>query len=195
VRAYLARYGPSRGVGELVELLASPDRLVREHDRFDRLTPFLRALFRDELHPLAIAEEADGELGFEAWFHLLPGTDVARAAERLLGDSRRLGVAVSPVREFGAGPASPLDHADYATLERAVAERFPAVAVGPYFLPWAMTDAHHFRAAGIPSYGFSPFPVVVFDTTGVARANERMQLPAFRAGVELYRDAVRRLTD
>jgi acetylornithine deacetylase/succinyl-diaminopimelate desuccinylase-like protein len=195
VRRFLASYGATRGVPMLVELLAAPDRLVRERDRFERLTPFLQALLRDEAHPLGIVQGEDGELRFDAWLHLLPGGDVAAAAERLLGDSRRLGVAASPLREFGVGPASPVDHDDYRLVESTVAERFPGVAVGPYFLPWAMTDAHLFREAGLPAYGFSPFPVVVFDTVQIARENERMQLPAFRVGVELYRETVRRLLD
>ena len=89
--------------------------------------------------------------------------------------------------------ASPTDSADFRTLAGAVGDAFPRAPVGPYFGPWAATDARLFRRAGIPSYGFSPFPVVVFDTVQIARPNERMQLPAFRAGVRLYRETVRRL--
>ena len=74
-----------------------------------------------------------------------------------------------------------------------VGERFPAVLTGPYFLPWAATDSRYLRERGIRAYGFSPFPVVVFDTLQMGKANERMQLPAYRAGITLYREAVRQL--
>ena len=44
-----------------------------------------------------------------------------------------------------------------------------------------------------PTYGYAPFPIVVFDTTQIGKANERMQLPAYVAGLALFRDTVRRL--
>jgi hypothetical protein len=47
----------------------------------------------------------------------------------------------------------------------------------------------------VRAYGFSPFPLVVADTTQIGLANERMQLPAFRSGVDLYREVVRRLLE
>ena len=50
-------------------------------------------------------------------------------------------------------------------------------------------------SAGIPSYGFSPFLVTVTDTMGIARANERMPLPGFVQGVEIYRKLVRELAE
>ena len=195
VRRFLASYGPSRGHERLIALLRSPDRLVREANRFARLTPFLQALFRDEAWPLPVVAAPGGGYQLDVWLHLLPGTNAESAAERLLADSRTLGIAATPLRRFEAGPASPIDHPDFARIERTIAERFPGVAVGPYFLPWAMTDAHLFRAAGIAAYGFSPFPVVVYDTVQIAKANERMQLPAFRTGIELYRETVRQLLD
>ncbi len=74
-------------------------------------------------------------------------------------------------------------------------ERFPGVPVGPYFLLQSRTDAQRYRTAGVRAYGFSPFPIVVADTTLIGRPNERMQLPAYRQGVELYREAIRRLLD
>jgi acetylornithine deacetylase/succinyl-diaminopimelate desuccinylase-like protein len=64
------------------------------------------------------------------------------------------------------------------------------VPVGPYFLPWTATDARYFREAGIRAYGVSPFAVMASETTGIARTDERMQLPAYVAGVELYRRLV-----
>ena len=79
--------------------------------------------------------------------------------------------------------------------ERGEQAEQPEVAVGPYFLPWTATDARFFRAAGLPTYGFSPFPLTVTETLQIALPNERMQLPAYVAGVALYRELVARLAD
>ena len=91
------------------------------------------------------------------------------------------------------GLASPLDHPDYAAVVASVRERFPETPVGPFFLVQAMTDAQRFRSAGIRAYGYSPFPLVVHDTLQIARPNERMQLPAYRVGIDLYRQTIARL--
>ena len=40
---------------------------------------------------------------------------------------------------------------------------------------------------------FAPGPVVVFDTVQIGKANERMQLPAYVAGIALYRETIERL--
>jgi acetylornithine deacetylase/succinyl-diaminopimelate desuccinylase-like protein len=195
VRAFLAAYAPTRGSGRLTELLAAPDRLPRERDRFDELTPFLKALFRDEVQPLGVHELAGGGYGLDVWIHALPGADLEAVAAELFAPWKTHGLGATPLARRGSGRASPIDHPDFRALEAAVGARFPGVPVGPYFLPWALTDAALFREAGFPAYGFSPFPVVVFDTTQIAKANERMQLPAFREGVALYRETVRRLVD
>jgi acetylornithine deacetylase/succinyl-diaminopimelate desuccinylase-like protein len=80
-------------------------------------------------------------------------------------------------------------------MERAIRERYPDTVVGPYFLPWTATDSRFYRAAGIPSYGFSPFLITVTDTMGIARANERMPMPGFVQGVAIYRQLVRELAE
>ena len=95
--------------------------------------------------------------------------------------------------DLGARTPSPVDSADFRALERVIAEAYPETAVGPYFLPWTATDSRFFRAAGIPSYGFSPFLITVTDTMGIARANERMPMPGFVEGVAIYRKLIRRL--
>jgi len=195
VRAFLAAYGPSRDDTWLARLATHPDLLPRDPDRFGGLSPFLQALFRDELFPFQVQREADGGFSLTVWFHLLPDSDLATVRSELLPDWQSFGIAASPIVELASGPASPLDHPDVVAIEDAVRERFPGVPVGPYFLPWAATDSRLFRARGIPSYGFSPFPVVVFDTLQIAKANERMQLPAFRAGIALYRETIRRLVE
>jgi acetylornithine deacetylase/succinyl-diaminopimelate desuccinylase-like protein len=193
VASFLARYSATRGAERYRSLLAHPEELPRSPDRFARLTPFMQALFRSEVATLPPRRAADGSWEMDVWLHLLPGAEFEPTAARLLPDWAFAGIARTPLRLASPPGVSPLDHPDYAVLEASVRARFPEAPVGPYFLPWTMTDARRFRALGLPAYGFSPFPVVVFDTVQIGRANERMQVPAFVDGVALYREAVARL--
>jgi len=190
---FLASYAPTRDLGLYSKLLSDPARMPLDRVAFDRLSGFLQELFRNQLAPLEVVADPEGGHRLEVWIHALPGQDLERVAGELLPRWKTAGVAASPLERLGAGLASPLDHADYLAIEAAVRARYPAAPVGPFFLLQAMTDAQRFRAAGVPAYGFSPFPVVVMDTLHVAKPNERMQLPAYRSGVALYRQTVERL--
>ncbi len=65
--------------------------------------------------------------------------------------------------------------------------------MGGIFLPWTVTDSRYFREHGIPSYGFSPFLFFSTDTVRVDRLNERIPLPGFISGLEIYSQLVLRL--
>jgi acetylornithine deacetylase/succinyl-diaminopimelate desuccinylase-like protein len=195
IKAFLAAYGPSRTDPWLGKLLLDPERLPRERDLFDTATPFLKALLRDEIWPLEIEANPEGGYSMHVSMHLLPHSDFETTRRRLAPEWKTAGIAATPfVLENGFGE-SPLDHPDFRTLTDAVRDRYAGVPTGPYFLPWAATDSRYLRERGIRAYGFSPFPVVVFDTLQMGKANERMQLPAYRAGIALYRETVRRLTN
>ncbi len=125
--------------------------------------------------------------------HLLPEADRAAVFRELLPDGLTLGAVHRIGEDLGARTPSPVDSADFRALERVIQEAYPETAVGPYFLPWTATDSRFFRAAGIPSYGFSPFLITVTDTMGIARANERMPMPGFVEGVAIYRKLIRQL--
>ncbi len=195
IHAFLDSYGPSRTDPGLSSLLGEMDRLPLERDRFDNLTPFLKALLRDEIWPLRVEPAEGGGFALRVSLHLMPDSDFDSAVGRLAPEWKIAGIAHTPFRLESRYGASPTEHADFKSLVSTVRKRYPAVAVGPYFLPWAATDSRYLREREIRSYGFSPFPVVVFDTLQIAKANERMQLPAFRAGIELYREAVRNLVN
>ena len=126
---------------------------------------------------------------------VLPASDPSRVLAELLPEGLLHGVAATEVEFPTPGAVSPLDHPAYQLLEQAVREAHPGAPVGPYFLPWAATDARFFRAAGLPSYGFSPFLLPVTDTMRIGMANERLSLPGYVDGVALYRETVRRLLD
>lgn len=164
-------------------------------DRFERLTPFLRSLFQDEIVPFRLEPESDGGWRLDLAVHLLPSSDLDAVLAELLPGWAIAGLPSTPPELRGGGAASPLDSEVYRILQRRIAAHAPGVAVGPYFPPWTATDARYFRAAGLPAYGVSPFAVMASETTGIAKPDERMQLPAYVSGVELYRELVAALLD
>ena len=195
VALFLSHYGPTRGLGNLQAWLANPQATLRNRPVFDRLTPFMKALFRNELALFPIQADPTGGFRLRLFLHLLPEADRDAVLAELLPESVTLGMTYTIGEDLGSRQPSPVDSADYLALERAIRERYPDVVVGPYFLPWTATDSRFYRAAGIPSYGFSPFLVTVTDTMGIARANERMPLPGFVEGVAIYRQLVRNLAE
>jgi acetylornithine deacetylase/succinyl-diaminopimelate desuccinylase-like protein len=193
VALFLASYGRSRSRGLYQRLVADLEQMPLRRDRFERLSPFLKSLLRNQAEPLDVVRDPEGGWRLDVWLHLLPGEELDAVAGRLLPAWLTAGLGASEIALAGEGLASPLDHPDYRILEEALRERFPGVPVGPFYLVQAATEAQLLRSAGVRAYGFSPFPLLVADTTQIALANERMQLPAFRTGVELYREVVRRL--
>jgi acetylornithine deacetylase/succinyl-diaminopimelate desuccinylase-like protein len=122
---------------------------------------------------------------------LLPGTDPAEAERRLLPGWMTHGLARAERSTSSVGiRGSPLDHPAYLGVVECVGGPHPDAVVGPYLLTNTATDARFFRAAGIAAYGFSPFLIFTTDTFQVGDANERMVLPAYVDGVELYRAVV-----
>ena len=195
VALFLTRYGPTRGLGSYQAWLADPPATLRNRPQFDRLTPFMKSLFRNELMPFAVEPDPAGGYRLRVFAHLLPEADRDAVLAELLPESVTLGTVFHIGEDAGARHASPVDSADFRALERAIAAQVPGTAVGPYFLPWTATDARFYRAAGIPSYGFSPFLIAVTDTMGIGRANERMPMPGFVQGVATYRQLVKELAN
>jgi len=93
----------------------------------------------------------------------------------------------------GSPMPSPTSHPAFREIQATLKTEYPDFRAGPFFLPWTATDSRYFRAAGVPSYGFSPFFIMSTDTYQVDAPNERLSLPGFLQGVELYRKLVRRL--
>jgi hypothetical protein len=195
VQLFLAHYGPTRGLGSFQAWLADAAVTLRNPRSFARLTPFMKALFRNEVVPFPVEPDPAGGFRMRLFVHLLPEADRESVLAELLPESLTLGTTHRIGEDLGARTASPVDSADFRTLQRVVEEHHPGTVVGPYFLPWTATDARFYRAAGIPSYGFSPFLIAVTDTMGIARANERMPLPGFIQGVAIYRQVVKELAE
>lgn len=195
VQEVLAAYASTRTDPELERLLGRPAIAVTDVSAFRRLPTYLRSMFRDELVPFAIEEDPEGGYRLPFALHLLPGADAEAAAERLLPDWMLAGVSLQLGPPLGAGHGSPFEHPVADALRAAVRRRHPDAPLGPWLVPWSATDSRFLRAAEIPAYGFSPFLILSTDTYYVGLPNERMAMPAFVDGVELYRDAVRRLLE
>lgn len=192
VRAFLPRYAPSRDREDLRRILADPEVVMRDRWAFQRLAPYLKAMFRTEIQPRGIRRAGAGwEL--VVGVHMLPGTRFEDVRDEILGSWLFHGFTVQHYTEPSALHGSPPDHPAMETIERTVREHRPGIPVGPMFLPWTATDARFFRAHGIPSYGFSPFLVLTTDAIRVDQAGERISVPDYVDGVELYREILFRL--
>lgn len=198
VAAFLEVYSPTRDREDLRRLLADPAGLIRDLPTFDDQPAYLKAMFRDESVPYPVVEAEGGGWELRVLLHLLPGSRPQDAIDHLLPAWRRHGLEVAVYDEGGAGRGSPPDHPVLLAVERVIHRRYPGVPTGPLFLPWTATDSRFVRARGIPSYGVSPFMVLTPEVMSQARSgtvNERIALPGFVEGVEVYAELVERLAD
>ncbi|MFQ5348992.1 MAG: M20/M25/M40 family metallo-hydrolase, partial [Thermoanaerobaculia bacterium] len=193
VATFAASYAQSRQHRghrrRLSDMAATVDHLYQ----VDRLPPYLEATVRNEVVALPVEEDPEGGHRMRLILRLLPGVDLDSVLPGLLPDWATHGLAVTILPAAGTAHGSPLDHPAYTGLVEAIEEAYPAATVGPYFLPWNATDSRFFRQAGIPSYGFSPFPIFATDTFRVDATNERIGLPGFVDGVAVYVGVVERL--
>jgi len=195
VLEFVAAYGPSRDDPRLQRILGRPATLIENARDREHLTPFLRALFQNSLGAFPVREGEGGGYELPVMVQALPGSSLEEALADTLEPGLGAGLTYNLRPVGGAGEASPVAHPAFRTLAAVVAAKYPGVHVGPYLLPWSYSDARLFRAAGIPSYGFSPFLLVAADTFTAAQPNERMAIDAFVEGVALYEEAVRRLVE
>jgi acetylornithine deacetylase/succinyl-diaminopimelate desuccinylase-like protein len=193
VRAYLESYGPTRDREDFREMLARPEETLLDPASFRKLPEYVRSLFRAEAVPFPVTEAPGGGYELVVKLHLLPRQELSEVMDDLLPRWITWGLAATIDEPPAARHGSPPDHPAFREIQEALEERYPGAPKGPWFLPWTATDSRFFRAAGVPSYGFSPFLIMNTDTLQVDRANERFALPAFVEGVGLYKDVVRRL--
>ncbi len=193
VRDYFKRYAPTRDHPWIRQALANPEVLVRDPVEFAKLPRYLKGFLRDEALPLPIEAAPAGGYRLRVILHLLRDTSVEEAFPRLVPAELLKGLEYQISDPAPAHSPSPTDTADFRTIVKVMADTYPQATIGPALLPWTATDSRFFRAAGIPSYGLSPFLILSTDTLQVDNANERMALPGFVDGVELYESIVRRL--
>ncbi len=190
---FLDAYAPTREDGALVRRLDSVLAGTITPADFRGMPPYLRSLFLDEVVPFRVEQLTDGSFQMKLIAHLLPGSDLETILAEILPPwaTHELDVQFGPA--IGASGGSPIDGWIYRTLEHKLVAKFPNATVGPYFLSWSATDARFFREAGIPSYGFSPFVIFNTESFRADDTNERINLPGYVAGLELYVDTVSEL--
>ncbi len=193
VGQFLASYGGSRERTDYRRMMEDTQEILSHPGSFNQLPKYIKSLFREELVVFPIEEDPTGGYRLPIFLHLFPHSDLDEVRGRLLPDWATHGAAVTLQPPFGTGVGSPLDHSAFEAMVEVVAEHFPDTRIGPQFLAWSATDSRFFRDAGIPSYGFSPFPIFATDTFRHDAINERLGLPGFVTGSEIYRDIVRRL--
>ena len=192
VETFLASYAPSRTHRDYREFLAHTWAALHDPEVLLSLPPFLQSMFRSEMVPFEPEEDPAGGWRMRLLLHLLPGDDPVAVRRRLLPPWLTHGVALQLGEPLGAATGSPVDHPLFETVVEVVRGSFPDTRIGPYFQPWSANDSRFFRAAGIPSYGFSPFVIFSSDTFRKDASNERLALPGYLDGVELYRRVVAR---
>lgn len=193
--AFLEHYASTRDSADLRDLLARSEELLYDPGRFAELPGYLQSMFRNEVVPFPV-ERVDGGWQMLLSVQLVPGADPERVIAERLPPWRLHGLGRTIHDEGGASHGSPPDHPVLAAIGAVLDERYPGMPSGPLFLPWTLTDARFLRARGIPTYGFSPFMVLTPEVLHLARMgtiNERIALPGFLDGVEIYDELVARL--
>lgn len=190
VRDFLEVYAPTRDDPDLAQRLADIDRLLEQPGEFLALSPYFRSLFRDEAVPFPIEELEDGTFRLRIKLHLLPGSDAEEARQRLMPEELFAGLTLQRVEPALQSRSSPLDHPLFQAATEVMRRNRPDATVGPIVLPWTASDSRFFRAAGIPSYGFSPFLFSSFETYRVGGPNEKVSLLGYAEGVRFYKELV-----
>jgi acetylornithine deacetylase/succinyl-diaminopimelate desuccinylase-like protein len=193
IELFTPAYADSRDDDLYRTVLANPRRAIVRAEEFAQLPPYLKTLFRNEAVPILPEADPEGGYRMRIVLHLLPGQELEPTLARLLPPWLLHGSTFTLGEPLGAISASPTDHPVFEALTDAVRRAYPDTRVGPYFLSWSATDSRFFRENGIPSYGFSPFLIFSTDTLRVDGPNERISLPGYMSGFELYRDAVREI--
>jgi acetylornithine deacetylase/succinyl-diaminopimelate desuccinylase-like protein len=193
IAAVLETYGPSRDSRLMREPLAHPQELLTDVAAFRAMPAYVRSMLRNEAVPFHVQPARGGGYQLLIMLHLLPGLRAADVRDQLLPPSLLHGLAVSLDEVPGSPLPSSTDHPAFREILATIKADYPDFTAGPFFLPWTATDSRFFRAAGVPSYGFSPFFIMSTDTYQVDQQNERLALPGYLQGVELYRKLVRRL--
>jgi len=195
VRDFLRTYAPTREEKWFRRMLGSLLQGEANPTHFQVFPAYLRSLFLNEIVPFPVERTADGGYRLPMMAHLLPGADADRVFAELLPPWLTHGLDVRFDEPLGAAGGSSTTSADFRILEESLAAAHAGTPVGPYFLSWSATDARFFRQRGVASYGFSPFLVFSIESYRADTRNERINLPGFVAGVEVYVETVRRLAD
>ena len=119
-----------------------------------------------------------------------PGMAPERYFDPILADARSHGMAVIQPFSGGTTSASPYPTPFTELLRRVTEGHFPGVPFGPLPTSGSFSTSMLFRQRGFPTYGFTPIPMNITDTSRRHRNDERVYLPDYLAGVDLFRDVL-----
>jgi acetylornithine deacetylase/succinyl-diaminopimelate desuccinylase-like protein len=136
------------------------------------------------------------QTGGQPRFHIVvvvstpPGTPPERFFDPILADSQAHGIQVVERLSGGSTVASPYPTPFTEMLRRVVEGHFPGVPSGPLPTSGSFSTSMIFRRQGFPTYGFTPIPMNITDSSRRHRNDERVYLPDYQAGVSLFRDVL-----
>jgi acetylornithine deacetylase/succinyl-diaminopimelate desuccinylase-like protein len=188
VRRYLAELSPRRV--ENAGLLDDVNRTIAA-GKFWLVPRALRELTQNSVWPEGVQAEGDGYAMTVTLFNL-PDENPAARIEWLRRTVAPFGVSVGEVEgALGPVPFSSVDTPLFGILRTELQREYGPVPVGTNILPWASTDCRFLRPRGFQCYGMWPFPVDVFQTKGIHRADEMIHLDWFAQGIRTMRNIVR----
>ncbi|MEM8993786.1 MAG: M20/M25/M40 family metallo-hydrolase [Acidobacteriota bacterium] len=196
--AFFERYGPTRDRPETRSVMAVPTDMLERLRTFPRdidvtvVPPNVEAMLRSRVVAFPIQKDPEGGYLMRVILHLQSDLGYEDIWDELIGDALDgFTYRIEDISEPNMG--SPLDHEIFTRIDAFMEKQYPTIVHGPLSIPFSASDARFFRSYGIPSYGFTPFHILSSDTGGMKGVNERMALPAFVVGVELYSGLVREL--
>ncbi|MEM6792462.1 MAG: M20/M25/M40 family metallo-hydrolase [Acidobacteriota bacterium] len=199
-RTFFKAFAESRDRVEAASLLRDPDTMLARIQSYPVdvgptvVTPYTDHLMRTRISAFPVEQVADGSYRFRAILHLNPDQEAEDVWDELIAADLE-GFTYSVVDVHPPVEASPLDHEIFSRLDAFMDERFPEIDHGPLIPPYVATDARYFRQYGIPAYGFSPFLMLAADANKMKGFDERLPVPPFLDGVDLYQALVRRLIE
>jgi acetylornithine deacetylase/succinyl-diaminopimelate desuccinylase-like protein len=119
-----------------------------------------------------------------------PGVDPGPYLASILQDASRSRVPVLWSHATGPTVASPYPTPFTELVKRVTEARYPRIPFGPVPTFGGYTTSIHFRARGIPAYGFSPIPMNITDSVRRHGNDERIFLRDYLNGLDLYSDLV-----
>jgi len=193
VRRFWETYHSSRDLEKLRRLVADPDAFPRDPAAFLDLPGYLRSMLRNELVPFRPQPSPGGGWQMRMLLHLLPSADLETARRQLLPAWMTAGVTVIERPAPPPAAISPIDHPVVRAIAAELGRDYGRPVAGPYFLPWSASDSRFLRPLGLPIYGFAPFLLPTPETERMGLENEKISLPGFVGGIDLYRRVVERL--
>ncbi|GAA4001029.1 M20/M25/M40 family metallo-hydrolase [Sphingomonas humi] len=123
---------------------------------------------------------------------IFPGVEIEQVRRTLAEVGGNPAAEWKIVGEPTSAPPSPVNPALFAAVQEAIAPDAPGIRIVPYMTPGA-TDGKHFRALGIPTYGFSADFTIGGEVAGVHGLNERIPERSLYGAFDFWPRLMRRL--